>query len=50
VGNEIDSSFTCIGGSRALIDELLARPDLEVLELDPTLGFSPYGDLNDDET
>jgi hypothetical protein len=35
VGNEIDASFTCIGGSRALIDELLADPELEVLELDP---------------
>ena len=49
-GNEIDSTCTCIGGSRALIDELLAHPDLEVLELDPTLEFSPYRDLNDDNT
>jgi hypothetical protein len=36
-GNEIDGSFTCVGGSRALIDELLQQPDLEVLELDPDL-------------
>jgi hypothetical protein len=48
-GNEVDSSFTCIGGSRALIDELLAHPELEVLELDPTLEFSPYRQLNDDD-
>lgn len=35
--NEIEASFTCIGGTRELIDELLEHPDLEVLELDPTL-------------
>ena len=46
-GNEIDSTCTCIGGSRSLIDELLAHPDLEVLELDPSLEFSPYRDLLD---
>jgi hypothetical protein len=34
-GNEIDASFTCIAGSRPLIDELLHQHDLEVLELDP---------------
>jgi hypothetical protein len=33
--NEIDASFTCIGGSRSLIDELLRHPDLETLVLDP---------------
>jgi hypothetical protein len=48
-GNEIDASFTCIGGSRALIDELLARHDLEVLELDPMLECSPYSDLDDEK-
>jgi hypothetical protein len=48
-GNEIDSTCTCIGGSRALIDELLGHADLEVLELDPTLEFSPYHDRNDDD-
>ncbi len=47
-GNEVDSTSTCIGGSRALVDELLADPDLEVLELDPMLEFSPYRDLHDD--
>jgi hypothetical protein len=46
LGNEIDAGFTCIGGSRALINELLAHPELEALELDPTLEFSPYRDLN----
>jgi hypothetical protein len=35
--NEIEASFTCIGGTRELIDELLEHPGLEVLELDPTL-------------
>lgn len=49
-GNEIDSTCTCIGGSRALADELLAHPGLEVLELDPTLELSPYRDLSDDNT
>jgi hypothetical protein len=49
-GNEIDASFTCIGGSRALIDELLADTELEVVELDPTLEFSPYSDLNHNDT
>jgi hypothetical protein len=44
-GNEIDASFTCIGGNKALIDELLQHPDLEVLELDPTLDVSPYRHL-----
>ena len=48
-GNEIDASFTSIGGSRALIDELMADSELEVLELDPTLQFSPYSDLNDND-
>jgi hypothetical protein len=33
--NEIDASFTCIGGTRALIDELLKHPELETLEIDP---------------
>ena len=47
-GNEIDSTCTCIGGSRALIDELLAHPELEVLELDPMQEFSPYRDLHSD--
>lgn len=46
-GNEIDASCTCIGGGRALVDELLAHSELEVLELDPKLEFSPYRDLND---
>jgi hypothetical protein len=48
-GNEIDTSFTCVGGSRALIDELLEHPDLEVIELDPSLAFSPYTGLNDND-
>jgi hypothetical protein len=33
--NEIDASFTCVGGSRSLIDELLRHPGLETLELHP---------------
>jgi hypothetical protein len=49
-GNEVDSSFTCIGGSRDLINELLAHPDLEVLELHPTVEFSPYSNLHDNKT
>jgi hypothetical protein len=32
-GVEVDAGFTCIGGSRALVDELLAEPSLETLEL-----------------
>jgi hypothetical protein len=47
--NEIDASFTCIGGSRALIDELLGHPELEVLELDPTQQFTPYRELIDED-
>jgi hypothetical protein len=46
-GNDIDASCTCIGGSRALGDELLHHPALEVLEVDPKLKYSPYGTLND---
>ncbi len=48
-GNEVDASWTCVGGSRALIDELLAHPELEVLELDPALETSPYRNLTDGE-
>jgi hypothetical protein len=47
--NEIDASFTCIGGSRALIDELLGHRELEVLELDPTQQFTPYGEFIDED-
>lgn len=46
--NEIDASFTCIGGTKELINELLEHPDLEVLELDPTQELSPYHDGNED--
>lgn len=38
-GNEIDATFTCVGGSRQLINALLQHPDLEVIELDPNLAF-----------
>jgi hypothetical protein len=47
--NEIDASYTCIGGTRALIDELLRDLELEVLELDPTREFSPYRELDDND-
>jgi hypothetical protein len=31
--NEIDASFSCIGGAGQLIDELLNHEDLEVLRV-----------------
>jgi hypothetical protein len=43
-GNEIDASWTCIGGTRQLIDELLAHSGLETLELDPDIKLPPYVD------
>jgi hypothetical protein len=33
--NEIDASFTCIGGPTSLIKELLQHPDLEVIAITP---------------
>jgi hypothetical protein len=40
--NEIDASWTCIGGTRQLVQEVLSAPGLETLELDPELQHSPY--------
>ncbi len=48
-GNEVDASFTCIGGDRALIDELHAHPGLEVLELDPSRLGSPQANVSQDD-
>lgn len=42
--NEVDASWTCIGGTRQLIQEILSAPELETLELDPKLQHSPYND------
>lgn len=32
--NEIDASFTCVGGSRALIEAMLNQPELEVMPVE----------------
>ena len=33
VANDVDDAWTLVGGSRALVDALMADPELEALEL-----------------
>jgi hypothetical protein len=40
-GNEVDAGWTCSGGTRELIQEILSAPGLETRELDPELHHSP---------
>jgi hypothetical protein len=44
--NEVDASWTCIGGTHQLIQEILSAPELETFELDPELQHSPYNDMD----
>lgn len=44
VASEVDFDSTLIGGSRALIDALLASPDLEVLEVDGEISLTADAD------
>lgn len=44
VASEVDFDSTLIGGSRALIDALLASPDLEVLEVDSEVSLQEDAD------
>lgn len=44
VASEVDLDSTLVGGSRALIDELLAAPDLEVWEVDGEVSLQSDAD------
>jgi hypothetical protein len=44
VGSEVDLDSTLVGGSRALVDELLAAPDLEVWEVDGEVSLQSDAD------
>jgi hypothetical protein len=44
VASEVDFDSTLLGGSRALIEALLASPDLEVLEVGPEISLTEDAD------
>ena len=44
VATEVDLDSTVVGGSRALVDDLLAAPDLEVLEVTERDSLGWYDD------
>lgn len=44
VASEVDFDTTLVGGSRALIDALVAAPDLEVQEVEPDTSLAAFSD------
>jgi len=44
VVNEVDFDSTLVGGSRELVDALIAAPDLEVYEVEPDTSLAAFSD------